>query len=124
MRFLLDTDICIYLLTDAYPLLTARVGECDEGSIGASSITFAELSHGLANGKLPPPPALDGFVGEVQICPFDEAAARAYATLPFRGGRFDRLIAAHALALGVTLVTNNPRDFGDIPNLTVANWTK
>jgi tRNA(fMet)-specific endonuclease VapC len=123
MRFLLDTDVCIYLLTDAFPRLTARIGDCDEGSVGVSSITFAELSHGSANGKMPPPPVLDAFLGAIILCPFDEAAARAYATLPLRRGRFDRLIAAHAISRDLILVTNNTRDFADIPGVRVENWT-
>ena len=58
------------------------------------------------------------------LLPFDEAAVRAYAALPFRRGSFDRLIAAHALALDLTLVTSNVRDFADIPGLLVENWTR
>ncbi|HYZ49124.1 MAG TPA: PIN domain-containing protein, partial [Sphingomonas sp.] len=64
------------------------------------------------------------FLASVEVFPFDAAAARTYARLPFRGGSFDRLIAAHALALGLVLVTNNERDFVDVPNLLVENWTK
>ncbi|MEO9129659.1 MAG: PIN domain-containing protein, partial [Sphingomonas sp.] len=70
-----------------------------------------------------PMKVLEAFVGEIPILDFDEAAARAYATLPFRRGRFDRLLAAHALSLGAVLVTNNERDFADIPGLVVENWT-
>ena len=58
------------------------------------------------------------------VVPFDQAAAQIYARLPFRRHRFDRLIAAHALALDVTLVTANERDFRDIAALRVENWTK
>ena len=57
------------------------------------------------------------------ILPFDEAAARCYAQLPFRRGRFDRLLAAHALSLGSTVITDNEADFADIPGLTIENWT-
>ena len=50
-------------------------------------------------------------------------AAREYARLPFKRARFDRLLAAHALSLGVTIITNNESDFADVPGLTVENWT-
>ena len=58
------------------------------------------------------------------VLPFDEEAAKAYAKLTFRRGSFDRLIAAHALSLGLTVVTNNERDFSDIVGLKIENWTK
>lgn len=123
MKFLLDTDCCIYLLTGLFPVLTARVERCETGSVAISAITFAEIAHGSANARMPPPELLDDFLSEIILLPFDEAAARSYARLPFRRGRFDRLIGAHALALDLTLVTNNVRDFADIPGLRVENWT-
>ena len=55
--------------------------------------------------------------------PFDAEAARVYARVPFRRGKFDRLIGAHALALGLTVITSNEADFADIPGLRVENWT-
>jgi len=121
---LLDTDICIYALTGTYPRLRELLGEREPGSVAISTITFAEIAMGSMNGKLPPIELLDVFLEEVVLIEFDEAAARAYAQLPFRRGRFDRLVAAHAVSLGATLVTNNERDFADIPELRVENWTK
>ena len=53
----------------------------------------------------------------------DEAAAREYAKLPFKRARFDRLLAAHALSIGATVVTNNEADFADVPGLKIENWT-
>ena len=55
--------------------------------------------------------------------PFDMIAAAAYVALPFRRAKLDRWIAAHALALDLTLVTNNERDFAGIPGLRIENWT-
>ncbi|GAA0638680.1 hypothetical protein GCM10009424_11590 [Sphingomonas ursincola] len=78
----------------------------------------------MAMGKPPTPQALAAFVAAVPIQPFDEAAARAYAQLPFKRARFDRLLAAHALSIGATVVTNNEGDFADIPGLKVENWTQ
>ena len=59
----------------------------------------------------------------VPVLPFDEAAARAYATLPFKRASYDRLIAAHALSHGLILVTHNEKHFADVPGLVVENWT-
>ncbi|WP_375402843.1 PIN domain-containing protein [uncultured Sphingomonas sp.] len=58
------------------------------------------------------------------LLPFDEAAAEQYAWLAFKRGSFDRLIAAHGLALGLPVVTANTRDFHNIPGLKIENWTK
>lgn len=124
MKYLLDANICILLLGRPDARLVERVRKCEEGDLAASSIAFAEVAWGSWNGKLPPLWMLDGFSREVRILPFDEAAARQYAMLPFRRGSFDRLIAAHALATGLTLVTNNEADFADIPGLTIENWTQ
>jgi len=63
-----------------------------------------------------------GLFERVPVMSFDRMAAVRYATMPFRPGRFDRLIAAHALSLRATLVTNNPSEFNDIPALQMENW--
>lgn len=123
MRFLIDTNSCIYLFANAYPVLTDRITRTPTGSIGLSTIVFAELALGGAQGLAPDMAQLDRLMIEMPLLPFDGAAARAYATLPFRRGRFDRLLAAHALSLGLTLITNNEADFADIPGLRVENWT-
>ena len=117
MRYLFDTNSCIHLLSGAYPALTRRVAETEAGAIGISSISFAELASGTHLGKPPDRSLLDDFVSEVPIVDFGEAAARAYAQLPFRRANFDRLIAAHALSLGSVLITHNLKDFADIPDL-------
>ena len=64
------------------------------------------------------------FFERLPVLPFDRAAAHVYARLPFSRHRFDRLIAAHALALDLTLVTANARDFRDMPDLRVEDWTR
>lgn len=61
--------------------------------------------------------------GKIPILSFDDAAAREYARLPFKRARFDRLLAAHALSLRATIVTNNEADFADVPGLRVENWS-
>ncbi len=121
---LLDTDCAIYAMTAQFPVLRERLEAREPGSVAISAITFAEIAIGSANGKLPDPAVLAAFLSAIQVVAFDEAAGRSYARLPFKRGRFDRLLAAQAISLDAVLVTNNERDFGDIPNLIVENWTK
>ncbi|WHU03391.1 type II toxin-antitoxin system VapC family toxin [Sphingomonas sp. NIBR02145] len=124
MRYLLDTNICILLFGVDHPRLKERVRLCDEGELAISAITCAELAFGSANGKIPHPFVLDAFLRQVPVLDFDLAAAKGtYPFLPFKRASFDRLIAAHAIARGLTLITNNERDFADIPELRIENWT-
>lgn len=119
---MLDANIVIRMLSHQGEALRRRLADCAEGDLVTSSVAFAEVALGSANGKPPPPERLEPFAEEVAIVPFDQGAARAYAKLPFRRGSYDRLIAAHALSLGLTLVTDNVRHFADIPGLRVENW--
>lgn len=121
--FLLDSDICIYLLKNLSPRLTARTREQEEGTLFVSAVSLAEVGLGVRE-RPGEEGALRQFVSDVTILAFDDAAALRYATLPFRRGKFDRLIAAHALATRLTLVTNNEADFADIPGLVIENWTQ
>ena len=123
-RFLLDTNICIYVLADAESRAAKRVAECEEGAAVASAVTYAELLHGVRSGVAEDEAKLERFFQHVPALAFGEEQARAYAELPFRRGSFDRLIAAHALSLGLILVTNNVRDFADIPVLHIENWAR
>ena len=123
-RFLLDTNICIYVLADAESVASKRVAECEEGSAVASAVTYAELLRGVRSAGPEDEAKLESFFRHVPVVPFGEAQAQAYARLPFRRGSFDCLIAAHALSLGFVLVTNNVRDFVDVPNLELQNWAK
>ena len=122
MRFMLDANTCIHLLADAFPALTAQFLAQESGTVCVSSVAFAEIALGSQNGKPPPMDVLDAFVAEVPLVPFDAKAARAFAGLPFNRGNFDRLIAAHALSLGLTVITRNSKDFSDVPALKVENW--
>lgn len=123
IRFLLDTDCSIYALLGTYPKLRLRLAECNVGEVAISAISFAEIIMGENLGHPPDRDVIEDFVSVVQIIPFDEAAARAYANLPFKRARFDRLLAAHALSIGATVITNNEADFADVPGLKVENWT-
>lgn len=122
-RFLLDSDICIYALLGRSEVLRRRLGEQPEGMVAVSAVSLAEVGVGYG-AAIDDADELKALLAEVEVLPFDESAARAYAALPFRRGSFDRLIAAHAIATGRTLVTNNEADFSDVPQLRVENWTK
>jgi tRNA(fMet)-specific endonuclease VapC len=124
IRYLIDANCVIFALADAASPVTRRIAESDSGSLAISAITFAEVALGSHLGKPPPPEALNALLAAVPLVPFDEAAARLHAALPFRCGRFDRLLAAHALSLGAMIVTNNVADFSDVPGLVIEDWTQ
>ncbi len=123
IRFLIDANAAVYAMDLGYEALKARLADCDAGTVAISAISYAEVAYGTYVGKSPPPEVLDAFVEAIPIMPFDEAAAREYARLPFKRARFDRLLAAHALSIGAIVVTSNVADFADVPGLMVENWT-
>jgi len=132
MNLMLDTNICIYIIKQRPAAVLKRFLEYQVGEIALSSITLSELRYGVAksshrekNAK-----ALDEFIIPLEVVSFDEEAAHAYgdirATLEKAGtpiGAMDMLIAAHAVSIGIPLVTNNTREFERIPALTVIDWT-
>lgn len=122
MKYLLDANTWILLLA-GHPAVVARASECLDGEIALSAIVFAEIAIGNWRDKPPSIIVTDQLPRRFPPLPFDIRAAQKYAQLPFRRGSFDRLIAAHALSLDLTIVTNNERDFADIPGLRIENWT-
>ena len=124
MKYLFDSNMIIRAVLGIGDPLRAHLAACDEGDIVTSSIAYAEVAYGSVRGKEPAFDKLQSFVEQVVVLPFDHKAARAYATLPFRRASYDRLIAAHALSEGLTVVTDNVVDFSDIPDLKVENWTQ
>jgi tRNA(fMet)-specific endonuclease VapC len=121
-RYLLDANICIYILEGSSDVLLNKVGSVAADDLAISAIVQAEVALGLAltgQGEL-----AERFFDKFAILPFDSEAAKAYARLPFRRASFDRLIAAHALSCGAILITNNERDFADIAGLETENWTR
>ena len=121
--YLLDTNICIYVLGDADSAAARPRAQCDEGRACVSAISAAELWR-WRDVETTGNDVLRQFFVRVPVLPFDEQAARAYSRLPFRRGSFDRLIAAHALARGLILVTNDERDFADLADLRIENWSR
>jgi tRNA(fMet)-specific endonuclease VapC len=133
MRFMLDTNTCIFLIRRKHPGLLRRIVSCNPGDLGISAITLAELEFGVAKSSQTEKNrnALAEFLLPFEIAPFDEDAARTYgfvrAHLESNGtpiGSLDTLIGAHALSRGITLVTNNTREFKRIPRLQVADWSR
>ncbi len=132
MRYLLDTNACIALIREQPPQILRRLKRQEAGDVGISAITLAELRFGVAKSSRPETnaQALEEFILPLEILPFDEAAATAYgavrADLERRGSKIggnDTLIGAHALSVGVTLVTNNTREFSRIRGLKIVDWT-
>lgn len=124
-RFLIDSDLSIYSMGgEVDSILNQRLTACFPGEVSISAISFAEVALGSWNGKPPKQEILDAFIQVIPIIDFDEAAAREYARLPFKRARFDRLLAAHALSMGATIITNNEEDFADVPGLKIENWTQ
>ena len=124
IKYLIDADSVIYATSGKFPAMAARLEACAPGELALSAISFAEIVLGARTGHAPAAEVLDAFVEAVPVLPFDESAARQYARLPFKRARFDRLLAAHALSIGATVITNNDADFADVPGLKVENWTK
>jgi tRNA(fMet)-specific endonuclease VapC len=133
MKYLLDTNICIYLIKKRTEMVLKHLQKCRAGEVGISSITLAELEYGVEKSSQPEHnrAALAEFVTPLEILPFDAVCAEKYgavrAELEKAGtpiGSMDMLIGAHALCVGAVLVTNNVREFNRIKKLKVADWTK
>ena len=124
MKYLLDSNIVIKLTMDLSAPLRRRAGECNADDMVTSSIALAEVYYGSANEKPPPVAQLAAFLDRVEVLDFDGEAARAYATIPFKCGSYDRLVAAHALSRGLIVITDNAKHFADVPGLKVENWTQ
>lgn len=117
-RFLLDTNILIYIAAGESEPLRERMEQCRPGSVVTSTLCVAEALFGGANEE-----QLGSVIRAFEALPFDLVAARTSPSIPFHRGRLDRLVAAQALARDLTVVTNNERDFADVPGLRVENWT-
>jgi tRNA(fMet)-specific endonuclease VapC len=128
-RYMLDTNICIYLMKNQPPQVAQRFAQCSVGDVVMSAITYAELAYGVAVSDNPERQGrnLANLIEDIPVAPFDSAAANAYgpiraATREQKKDHLDKLIAAHAVALDAVLVTNNVRDFVKYPGLNIENW--
>jgi tRNA(fMet)-specific endonuclease VapC len=131
MIYLLDTNICIYLIKQKPPQILAKFNRYTLDDLGISAISVAELQYGVQKSRFPAQnqAALEQFLLPLNIVDFDYAAAIAYgrirAQLEAHGtpiGAMDLLIAAQALSANLTIITNNTREFSRIPSLRVLNW--
>ncbi len=135
MRYLLDTNICVYLINrkPQYEAVLRHMDGLAYNDILISAITIAELRYGVANSTKPEQnrEKFESFIERFDIVDFDDAAAAAYGRIrtelknagtPI--GPLDTLIAAHAASLKCTLVTNNVREFERVPGLKIENWTQ
>ena len=131
MKYLLDTNICIALIRQKPPALIQRIISHRPGEVGISSITLAELAHGVEKSAQPEQnmSALQQFLLPFEVSDFEQKAALAYgkirAQLERNGrtiGSMDMLIAAHAINLEAILVTNNVREFQRVKGLNVEDW--
>jgi tRNA(fMet)-specific endonuclease VapC len=128
-RYMLDTNMCIYLMKNQPEQVAERFAECFVGEVVMSAITFAELEFGVtvSANRARERRNLAALIEDIPVRPFDAAAASAYgpireATRERKKDQLDKLIAAHALSLGVVLVTNNERDFAAYPGVKIENW--
>jgi tRNA(fMet)-specific endonuclease VapC len=131
LSFLLDTNICIYVLQQRPPRVAERFRQLRPKDIAISVVTILELRHAAERSQAARRAhlRLDDFLGPLQALPFSTedaiVGARIRAHLDRRGtpiGDFDSLIAAQAIARGLTLVSNNLREFDRVPGLKTANW--
>jgi len=133
MDYLLDTNICIYIIKKKPVEVFEKFKNLAIGDVGISSITLAELQYGIekSSNSQKNREALEKFLTPIEIVDYGYEATVEYgiirAELEKKGisiGPLDTLIASHAKSLEVILVTNNVREFERIPGLKIENWTK
>lgn len=127
-RYLIDADIALYAM-QRRPSVVAAFDRADMPDLLTSTIVYSQLLQGLPGHAQPlaERARIETFLQAVAVAPYDEAAARAYGVIVDKMGfsrahTLDRMIAAHAISLDATLVTNNTDDFADIDGLRLENW--
>ena len=128
-RYMLDTNMCIYLMKNQPEEVARRFAQCYVGDVVMSAITYAELEYGVSVSAEPEHERVNlaALVEDIQVVPFDVSAGVAYgpirlATRDSKKDHLDKMIAAHAVSLGVTMVTNNIKDFAKYPGVITENW--
>ena len=133
IQYMLDTNICIYIIKRKPAAVIDRFRQQQISKIGISSITFSELEYGAAKSAKPEKNryALAQFLAPLEILPYGGDSAIHYGIirdyLEKQGspiGSLDMLIAAHVLAIDCTLVTNNEKEFSRVPDLQIENWIR
>ena len=131
MKYMLDTNICIYAIKHKPERVFIKLQEIDPNDVCISSVTYAELVHGVEKSATVEKNrlALSLLLANIEIKSFDMKAADEYgkirADLERKGtpiGPLDMMIAGHAKSLGCILVTNNEREFSRVERLEIANW--
>ncbi len=131
--YLLDTNICIYLIRKQSKELLKKIQLHRVTDIAISSVTLAELRYGVEKSSFPEKnsEALDRFLLPIETLPFDSMAAITYGKIRTdleRSGKLigslDMMIAAHALSIEAVLVTNNEKEFTRVKKLRIENWSK
>ncbi|MBE6105920.1 type II toxin-antitoxin system VapC family toxin [Anaerovibrio lipolyticus] len=131
MKYMLDTNICIYAIKHKPERVFIKLQEIDPNDVCISSVTYAELVHGVEKSAAVEKNrlALSLLLANIEIKSFDMKAADEYgkirADLERKGtpiGPLDMMIAGHAKSLGCILVTNNEREFSRVERLEIANW--
>jgi len=132
MKYLIDTNICIYIMNERPTGVIKKFKQFEVGDVGISTITVSELQYGVAKSthRKKNQQRLEQFMAPLEILAYDEMAAEVYGDIHLHLekygqpiGPLDVLIAAHALSLNLILVTNNDKEFKRIKNLQVENWT-
>lgn len=133
MRYMLDTNICIYAIKHKPEQVFIRLQEHEPIDVCISSVTYAELVHGVEKSKAVEKNrvALALLLANIEIMNFDSLAAESYgkirADLEKAGtpiGPLDMMIAGHAKALGYTVITNNTKEFERVKGLKLENWAE
>lgn len=131
MKFLIDTNICIYIMNNHPPEVVQKFKSIGVGKVGISSVTVSELHYGACKSRhiKKNMQRLEEFLRPFAILPYDENASKYYgiirSQLEKQGniiGPLDLLIAAHALSNNLILITNNEKEFRRIKSLKVENW--
>ena len=131
MKYLIETNICIFIMNKRPPAVIRKFKRFELGEIGISTITVSELQYGVAksNHRKKNADRLEEFLAPLEIIPYDQPAANVYGDIRFqlekRGepiGPLDLLIAAHAVSRDLIIITNNDKEFKRIKSLKVENW--
>ena len=133
MKYMLDTNMCIYVIKHKPEKFFRNLQKTDPGDVCISSITYGELAYGVETSSQTEKNrlALSMLLSNVEIMDFDDKAADEYGRIRadlvnawISMDPLDMMIAAHGRALGYTIVTNKVKTFSKVKGLKLANWAK